>query len=106
MGGRHSHLHHLKNAVSGLGLDAALQVWACALKGQLSQVIKVSSVWGLRLARGFCSSISCHWSLTLRLFPQRMILIPLPTGHKKMVYMNEYTVILICVYFMCCRKHD
>lgn len=45
-------------------LDAALQVWACALKGQLSQVIKeVSSMWGLRLVRGFCSSISCHWSL-------------------------------------------
>ena len=42
-------------------LDAALQVWAWALKGQLSQVIKkVPSVWELQLARGFCSSISCH----------------------------------------------
>lgn len=38
-GSEGAHLHHLKNVVSA-SLDAALQVWACALKGQLSQVIK------------------------------------------------------------------
>lgn len=51
----------IRGAPSLPSLDTALQVWARALKGQRSQVVrKGPSSRGLQSARGFCSGISGH----------------------------------------------
>lgn len=56
--GAHSHLHHLKASfLPSLGL--ALQVWACALKGQLSQVIKSLFRVGTAVSKG-ASALASH----------------------------------------------
>ena len=61
--GAHSYLRHLKNAVSAKPGRCPPGLGLCPERTAESGHKKVSSVWGLRLARGFCSSISCYWSL-------------------------------------------